>query len=114
MMVLILVLSFGFLIFSILTLKTGNSVVKVGYGDIGRYQGGEWSSMKNAGGYRDDNWAAMLTYPVFAVVLGFIHNILVVKIYQRRGSSFAKVFAGTSLLVMLAGLVVLMRLIGEG
>lgn len=114
MMILLAVLSLGLVIFALLNLKAGNPSVKVGYGDIGRYQGGEWSSMKNAGGYRDGHWTSMLVFPVFGLVLGVLHNALAVKLFKQRGSGLATVFVTASILLLLAGFVILIRLIGQG
>ena len=49
-MAILLVVSIALLIFSLLNLGSNATVVKTSYGDIGRYQGGEWSSMANSGG----------------------------------------------------------------
>ena len=113
-MIVLAVLSLGLLIFSLLNLKAGNPSVKVGYGDIGRYQGGEWSSMRNAGGYRDGNWTMMLVFPIFALTLGFLHNVLAVKLFKQRVNGLATVLVAVSILLVVAGFVVLIRLVGQG
>ena len=102
------------LIYSLLSLNVSSSVVKVGYGDIGRYQGGEWSSMANSGGYQDGNWIAMLAYPILAVILGVLHNLLAVKLYGKRGAGLTKVFLATSIGLVVGTFIVLARLSGKG
>ena len=113
-MAILLILSLALLVFSVVTLSPGASVVKVGYGDIGRYQGGEWSSMTNSGGYQDGSWMEMLAFPALALIFGILHNILVVKIYEKRGSGMAILFAGVSIMLVIGAILVLIRLLGEG
>ena len=113
-MVVLLLLSTGLLIFSLVTLQLGASVVKVGYGDIGRYQGGEWTSMSNSGGYHDGSWTEMLAFPVLSVVFGILHNLIVVKLYQKRGAGVAALLLSISILLVMGAFLVLVRLLGEG
>lgn len=101
------------LIYAILNLKTG-AVVKIGYGDIGRYQGGEWSSMINSGGYYDGSWVNMLAFPILAIMFGGLHNILAVKLFKKRGEGLAMVLVVMSICLVLMSFVVLGRLLGEG
>ena len=114
LMAILLVTSIALLIFSIVNLKPGATVVKVGYGDIGRYQGGEWSSMANSGGYYDASWTEMLAFPALALIFGLLHNLLAVKLYSKKGSGVAQVFVIYSICLALATFVVLSRLLGEG
>lgn len=113
-MAILLVLSLALFVLSVVTLSPGASVVKVGYGDIGRYQGGEWASMSNSGGYHDGSWMEMLAFPVLALIFGILHNILVVKIYQKRGVGLAMVFGMVSIILVIGAFLVLIRLLGEG
>ena len=114
LMAILLVTSIALLIFSIVNLKPGATVVKVGYGDIGRYQGGEWSSMANSGGYYDASWTEMLAFPALALIFGLLHNLLAVKLYSKKGAGVAQVFVIYSICLALAIFVVLSRLLGEG
>jgi hypothetical protein len=114
LMAILLVTSIALLIFSIVNLKPGATVVKVGYGDIGRYQGGEWSSMANSGGYYDASWTEMLAFPALALIFGLLHNLLAVKLYSKKGTGVAQVFVIYSICLALATFVVLTRLLGEG
>lgn len=113
MMVGLLMLALILLIYAILNLKTG-AVVKIGYGDIGRYQGGEWSSMINSGGYYDGSWVNMLAFPILAIMFGGLHNILAVKLFKKRGEGLAMVLVVMSICLVLMSFVVLGRLLGEG
>ena len=112
--VLLLILSLAFLIFSALNLQPNASIVKISYGDIGRYQGGEWSSMANSGGYHDGSWQAMLIFPILALTLGVLHNLLALRIFEKKGAVVAKMFICISLGILVLGFLVFIRLLGEG
>ncbi len=112
--VILLVMSIALFIFSLLNLGSTTTVVKTSYGDIGRYQGGEWSSMANSGGYHDDVWTERFAYPILAIVFGILHNLLAIKIFEKKGSAVAGYFVLFSVSLVLATFVVLIRLLGEG
>ena len=112
--VLLLVISIALLIFSLLNLGSSTTVVKTAYGDIGRYQGGEWSSLANSGGYHDDVWVERFSYPILAILFGFLHNLLAIKLFEKKGVAVAAYFVAFSIALVLATFVVLLRLLGEG
>lgn len=101
-------------IYSIVNLHPNASVVKVSYGDIGRYQGGEWSSMSNSGGYHDGAWHAMLVYPLFALIFGVLHNVIALRLYRKKGDKVASIFLVVTIAVILFAILILWRLLGEG
>ena len=70
--------------------------------------------MSNSGGYHDGSWMEMLAFPVLALIFGILHNILVVKIYQKRGVGLAMVFGMVSIILVIGAFLVLIRLLGEG
>lgn len=113
-MFVLILFSFSLLLFSLVTLKPEASVVKIGYGDIGGYSGGEWSSMSNSGGYQDGSWTNMLVFPILAAVLGVLHPLLAIKIYHKRGVGVAQIFVIVSIALVGATWLVLQRLLGEG
>ncbi|MBQ3325786.1 hypothetical protein IJG79_01400 [Candidatus Saccharibacteria bacterium] len=113
LMILLAVLSLIFLVFSLLTLSPSSAIVKVGYGDIGSFSGEGLAEMRTAGGYRDGGWASMLTFPVLAVIFGFLHNLLAVKLFKRRGENTAKAFIILTIALLLGATVVAIRLLGE-
>lgn len=113
-MTVLLVISIALLIFSLLNLGSNATVVKTSYGDIGRYQGGEWSEMSNSGGYHDSVWAERFAYPLLAIIFGILHNFLAVKIYEKKGSGLAFFFVIFSIVLVLSTFVVFVRLLGEG
>lgn len=112
--VILLVASIALFIFSMINLGSNTTVVKTSYGDIGRYQGGEWSSMANSGGYHDDVWTERFAYPILAIVFGILHNLLAIKIFEKKGSAMAGYFVLFSVSLVLATFVVLIRLLEEG
>ncbi|MBQ2639112.1 hypothetical protein IJF91_03580 [Candidatus Saccharibacteria bacterium] len=113
-MAVLLVVSIALLIFSLLNLGSNTTVVKTSYGDIGRYQGGEWSSMANSGGYHDGVWAERFAYPLLAIIFGVLHNLLAIKLYEKKGASMAFLFIILSIVLVISTFVVFGRLLGEG
>ena len=111
---LLLVISIALLIFSLFNLGSNTTVVKTSYGDIGRYQGGEWSSMANSGGYHDDAWTERFAFPLLAIIFGVLHNLIAVKIFEKKGSGAAGYFILFSIILVLATFVVFLRLLAEG
>jgi len=91
--------SLALLIFSIVTLNPEAPVVKIGYGDIG--------------GYRDGTWISLLAFPILAIVFGFFHNILTLRIFHKRGAGMAKFFLITTSCLIFGTALVLIRLLGE-
>ena len=114
LMVVMAVFSIILFIYSMANLHSNTSVVKVSYGDIGRYQGGEWSSMSNSGGYHDGAWQAMLVYPLFALIFGVLHNVIALRIYRKKGDKVASVFLAVTIAMILFTTLTLWRLLGEG
>lgn len=104
----------GFLIYGLLTLKPSAALVKIGYGDIGGYHGGEWSEMQTQGGYRDGGWTEMLAWPTMALVMMVTHIFIALKIYQKKGEAAAEVFLFITIVIVMFAWVVLARLVGEG
>ena len=87
------------LILSIVRLNPESAIVKIGYGDIG--------------GYRNGSWADMLVFPILALILGFFHNLIALRIYEKRGAGMAKFFLLTTSLLIVGAFIVLIRLTGE-
>ena len=114
LMALLLVVSLVLLIYALVNLEPEATMVKMGYGDIGRYQGGEWTSMVNSGGYYDGVWAEMIAFPILAVIFGVLHNLIAVKLFEKKGSGVAKLFVMTSIALVFSTFLVLSRLLKEG
>ncbi len=100
LMMLVLMFSLGVFIFSLTKLDPTSAVVKVGYGDIG--------------GYRDGAWSNLIVFPTLMILFGVLHNLLTVKIYEKRGAGIAKFFLITTLMLIFGALIVLIRLSSEG
>lgn len=96
----LLAVGVGLLVYSVMALEPGGAVVKVGYGDVS--------------GYRDGAWTEILSFGLLALILGVAHNVLIVKIYARRGVGMAKVVAVCSIILVLMAGLTLMRIVGEG
>ncbi|MBQ3470029.1 hypothetical protein IJH16_03635 [Candidatus Saccharibacteria bacterium] len=114
LMIVLALVAIALLITSLITLEPSSAVVKVGYGDIGSFAGEDLTEMRIAGGYRDGSWVDMLAFSMLAIIMGFIHNLIAIKLYKRRGESAARAFVVISLFVVLGTFLVLFRLLGEG
>lgn len=99
LMLLNLLLSIGLLVFALINLNPGISVLKVGYGDID--------------GYHDGTWIDMLAFPILAIIFGVFHNLLAVKIFHKRGGGMAKFFVIATTGLILGTILVLARLLGD-
>lgn len=106
-MILLAVLSGCLLFFSFSALRPQNTVVIVGYGDV--Y--GEIAGI--SGGYRRDSWLTMLAFPLFAIVLGLLHNLITLRLYRKYGRDAAQIFAAMSILLVIATFATIIRLMGE-
>lgn len=100
LMIINLCLAIGLTIFSVVNLNPNSTVVKVGYGDIG--------------GYRDGGWADLLVFPLLAIILGVLHNLLALRIFRKRGGGMAKFFLVITTALIAGSILVLARLLGEG
>ncbi len=112
--VILTVVSIALFVFSLFNLGSSTTVVKTSYGDIGRYQGGEWSSMANSGGYHDDVWTERFAFPLLAIIFGVLHNLIAVKIFEKKGSGMAVYFVFFSIMLAVVTFITLVRLLGEG
>jgi hypothetical protein len=88
--------SIALLIVGILKLNPDSAIVKIGYGDIG--------------GYRNGSWADMLVFPLLAIIFGFFHTLIALRIYEKRGIGMAKFFLITTATLIVGAFIVLFRL----
>ena len=100
LMVVVTIFSIILFIYSIVNLHPNASVVKVSYGDIGRYQDGPWQ--------------AMLVYPMFALLFGILHNVIALRIFRKKGDKIANIFLAVTIALILFATLILWRLLGEG
>lgn len=106
-MIVLVVLSLVLLVFSLTTLHPQDTVVIVGYGDV--Y--GEIAGL--SGGYRRDSWLNMLAFPILAIIFGFIHNLLALRVYRKYGKETALIVIYATMLLIAGAFVVMLRLMGE-
>ena len=107
MMIVLALMSVILLIFALTTLRPQSTVVIVGYGDVYGVIAGI------SGGYRRDSWLNMLAFPALAIIYGFVHNILVMRIYRKCGKDAAMVLVIATMLMILGTVVIMLRLLGE-
>ena len=92
--------SIALLVVGILKLNPDSAIVKIGYGDIG--------------GYRNGSWADMLVFPLLAIIFGFFHTLIALRIYEKRGAGMTKFFLITTTVLIVGAFIVLTRLVQEG
>ncbi|MBQ3470644.1 hypothetical protein IJH23_02995 [Candidatus Saccharibacteria bacterium] len=95
-----LLLAIALFVVSVLNLNPNAAVVKIGYGDVG--------------GYRDGTWTSLLVFPLLAVLFGLFHPLLSVRIFHKRGGGMAKFFLVVTAMLILGTFFVLIRLMREG
>ena len=94
-----LALAIWLLVSSIINLNTTALKVYSGYGDID--------------GYRTGSWIDMLAFPILALILGILHNLLAVRIFHKRGGGMAKFFLLSTTGLILGTFLVIARVFGE-
>ncbi|MBR2587503.1 hypothetical protein IKE71_04010 [Candidatus Saccharibacteria bacterium] len=104
----------GLLVFhTLIHFKAGGTTMYIGYSDIGEFSGGDWLSLWSSGGYRTGGWMEMAVFPIMGVVLGVLHNLFAIQVYNRRGRGYAVAMVFLSMMVAAGAFVLLMRLLGE-
>ncbi|MBQ6147878.1 hypothetical protein IJH66_03260 [Candidatus Saccharibacteria bacterium] len=114
LLVLLFLLALALFIFAFVKALGVGSMAYVGYSDIGKFAGGEISSLWSSGGYRSGGMIDLMAFAVAAVVFGLLHSLISVQIYERRGKGVARMFVLLSAMLVLGAFVVLIRLLGEG
>ena len=99
LMILNLLGSIALFIVGVIRLNPESAVVKIGYGDIG--------------GYRSGSWADMLVFPIIAIIFGILHNLIALRVYEKRGAGMTKFFLITTSILIIGAFIVLFRLTGE-
>lgn len=100
LMMLNLLIGMILVVVSLLSLNPSKVMVNVGYGDIG--------------GYRTGAWSEMLMFPLLGVLVGIIHQFIVLRLYRSKGRSVATMFVSVSIIILLSAFFVLGRLLSEG
>lgn len=104
----LMAMSLILLVIALVTLRPQTTVVITGYGDV--Y--GELAGL--TGGYRRESWLNMLAFPILALLFGVVHNFLAVRVYQKYGRDAALVLVVVTMLLVVATVLVIFRLLGEG
>ena len=105
--IVLFVMSVILLIFSLITLRPQGAVVIVGYGDV--Y--GEIAGL--SGVSRRERSMTMLEFPVLAVVLVMLNNLLALRVYRKYGKVPALMLVYATMLLVVGAFVVILRLLGE-
>ena len=113
MMLVLLAMGLLLILHTLFHFKAGGTTMYIGYSDIGDFTSGEFLSLWNSGGYRTGGWSEMIIFPVLGAVLGILHNLFAVQIYNRRGKGFAVIVLLLSILIATGAFLLLMRLLGE-
>ncbi|MBR3319537.1 hypothetical protein IKG06_03465 [Candidatus Saccharibacteria bacterium] len=113
MMLILFAMGLLLILHTFLHFKAGGTTMYIGYSDIGGFTGGEFLSLWNSGGYRTGGWSEMIVFPILGVILGILHNLFAIQIYNRRGKGFAILMLLLSILVAAGAFLLLMRLLGE-
>ncbi len=92
------VMSLILLVITLVNIRPQNMQIFIGYSDIDSYQKGSWVNM--------------LTFVVLAVVFGFLHNVLALKVFQKYGKDSAMVVIFATMLLVVGAIVVLFRVLG--
>lgn len=99
MMLVLVVMSVILLMLTLFNLNVQNMQVIVGYSDV-------------HGGYQKGGWTSMMAFAMLAVVCGFLHNILTLKVFRKYGRDSAMVVVAATMLLVLGAFVVLFRVLG--
>ncbi len=92
------VMSLILLVITLVNIRPQNMQIFIGYSDIDSYQKGSWVNM--------------LTFVVLAVVFGFLHNVLALKVFQKYGKDSAMVVIFATMLLVVGAIVMLFRVLG--
>ncbi len=65
-------------------------------------------------GYAQSDWWYLISFAVLAIVFGIGHNLLSVKLFEKRGKGIARLFLGVSIVITIIAIRFLLSLLGEG
>lgn len=101
LVVLVLFLGLVLFIYTVLTLDPTGAVVKVGYDDVTR-------------GYQNGPWTDMLVFPLAAFLLGVLHPVLSLRLYEKKGGGMTRLFLMMTIGIMVGMFILMVRLLSEG
>ena len=112
-MLLLFVLGMSLGIYTLLNFKGGGTTMYIGYSDIGTFDGADWLSLWNSGGYRTGGWMEMAIFPIIGVSTAILHNLLAIQVFQRRGKGYAQLVVMLSIIMVVGSFIVLLRLLNK-
>ena len=113
MMIVLLGMGLLLVLHTLFHFKAGSTTMYIGYSDIGGFTSGDFLSLWSSGGYRTGGWSEMVVFPILGAVLGVLHNLFAVQVYNRRGKGFAIIVLLLSILIATGAFLLLLRLLGE-
>ena len=84
-----------FFIFMILNTKSYDYLLNVRYTVFGNSE------------FYKDSWIYRIILAIFGLIISFIHNIIIAKIYSISGRRVAAVFAIFSIILVLVGMIII-------
>jgi len=87
------------LVGALASLRPGDLVIKIGYGDVS--------------GYQDGAWYYLISFGILGILVAVVHNLLAVRMYHEKNKGAARIFLVASLLIGVAGWMMLMWIIGD-
>lgn len=84
-----------FFIFMILNTKSYDYLLNVRYTVFGNSE------------FYKDSWTYRIILAVFGLIISFIHNIIIAKIYSISGRRVAAIFAIFSIILVLVGMIII-------
>lgn len=112
-MMLLFLLGMSLGIYTLVNFKGSGTTMYIGYSDIGTFDGADWLSLWNSGGYRTGGWAEMSVFPIFGFLFGVLNNILAIQVFQRRGKGYAQLVVALSIIMTVSSFIVLLRLLNK-
>ena len=113
LMVILFLMGLELVLHTLFHFKVGVTSMYIGYSDSGKFSGGDYLSLWNSGGYRTGGWVDMAVFIILGIIFGVFHNIMAMKIYERRGKGYTRGFVVISMIVCSVAFVTLARLLGE-
>jgi hypothetical protein len=103
MMILVFLVGMGLVLLPVIDLAPSNPKTWVRYVDVGQDMG-----------YEEGDWWYILGFAVLGLVIGVLHNLIAVRLYQKRGRDMAMLFLGVSVGIAVLAILYLLKILGEG
>ena len=93
-------LSLGLFFVSILNLEPNSTRFFARYSDMASYS--------------SESWWYMFSFVILAIVMGLGHCLLAARLHKKRGRDIARMFLGTSMVILVIAICFLGNIVGEG